>query len=91
MLLAAYDLAGVVLKPVLGSLSDRIVAKPVIIGGLLAFAAFSLLGIFTTTSATLGLVGLGQGAVARMAGPAAAGRYFGKWGSWRGSATCSDP
>lgn len=96
VLLAAYDLAEVVLKPVFGSLSDRIGAKPVIIGGLLAFAAFSLLGIFAATPTALGLVRLGQGAaasafspassaaVARLAGPAAAGRHFGKYGSWKG-------
>ena len=96
VLLAAYDLAEVILKPVFGSLSDRIGAKPVIIGGLLAFAVFSLLGIFAATPAALGLVRLGQGAaasafspassaaVARLAGPAAAGRYFGKYGSWKG-------
>lgn len=96
VLLAAYDLAEVILKPVFGSLSDRIGAKPVIIGGLLAFAVFSLLGTFAATPAMLGLVRLGQGAaasafspassaaVARMAGPDAAGRHFGKYGSWKG-------
>jgi len=36
--LALYDLAEVVLKPIFGALSDRIGAKPVIIGGLIAFA-----------------------------------------------------
>jgi MFS family permease len=56
----------------------------------------SLAGIFATTPAVLGLVRLGQGAaasafspassaaVARLAGPAASGRYFGKYGSWKG-------
>ncbi len=96
VLLAVYDLAEVILKPVFGSLSDRIGAKPVIIGGLLAFAAFSLPGVFATTPTALGLVRVGQGAaasafspassaaVARLAGPAAAGRHFGKYGSWKG-------
>ncbi|MCY0906395.1 MFS transporter [Arthrobacter sp. H14-L1] len=96
VLLAAYDIAEVILKPVFGSLSDRIGAKPVIIGGLLAFAAVSLLGICAATPAMLSLVRLGQGAaasafspaasaaVARLAGPAAAGRHFGKYGSWKG-------
>jgi len=34
ILLALYDLAEVILKPVFGSLSDRIGVKPVIVGGL---------------------------------------------------------
>lgn len=96
LLLAVYDLAEVILKPVFGCLSDRIGAKPVIIGGLLAFAFFSLLGILAATPAALGVVRLGQGAaasafspassaaVARLAGPGAAGRHFGKYGSWKG-------
>ncbi|MEZ2388326.1 MFS transporter [bacterium RCC_150] len=96
VLLALYDVAEVILKPVFGSLSDRIGAKPVIVGGLLAFAAVSAVGIFTTTPVLLGVVRLGQGAaasafspassaaVARLAGPAAAGRHFGKYGSWKG-------
>jgi MFS family permease len=96
VLLAVYDVAEVILKPVFGSLSDRIGAKPVIIGGLIAFAALSLLGIFAANPLFLGIARFGQGAaasafspassaaVARLAGPAAAGRYFGKYGSWKG-------
>lgn len=96
VLLAVYDVAEIILKPVFGSLSDRIGAKPIIIGGLVLFAVVSLAGIFATTPAVLGLVRLGQGAaasafspassaaVARLAGPAASGRYFGKYGSWKG-------
>lgn len=38
-LLALYDGAEVLLKPVFGSLADRIGGKPVLLGGLLAFAA----------------------------------------------------
>ncbi|TFB71604.1 MFS transporter [Cryobacterium sp. Hz9] len=96
ILLAVYDLAEVVLKPVFGSLSDRIGSKPVIVGGLIAFAAASFFGIFAGTPILLGVARLGQGAaaaafspassaaVARLAGPGAAGRYFGKYGSWKG-------
>lgn len=95
VLLAVYDLAEVILKPVFGSLSDRIGVKPVIVGGLLAFAAASFSGIFATTPLLLGLARLGQGAaasafspasssaVARLAGPAA-GRHFGRYGAWKG-------
>lgn len=96
ILLALYDLAEVVLKPVFGSLSDRIGAKPVIVGGLVVFAAASFFGIFAGTPALLGVARLGQGAaaaafspassaaVARMAGARSVGRYFGKYGSWKG-------
>ncbi|RMB57045.1 MFS transporter [Tessaracoccus antarcticus] len=94
-LLAVYDVAEIVLKPLFGSFSDRVGAKPVIVGGLLAFAFLSLPGAFATTPTALGLVRLGQGAaasafspassaaVARIAGPAVAGRYFGAYGSWK--------
>ncbi|MCU1524793.1 MAG: major facilitator superfamily 1 [Microbacteriaceae bacterium] len=96
VLLAVYDLAEVILKPVFGSLSDRIGVKPVIVGGLIGFAMMSLLGIFAGSPILLGLARFGQGAaasafspasscaVARLAGPAAAGRHFGRYGSWKG-------
>ena len=96
VLLALYDVAEVIIKPVFGYLSDRIGAKPVIVAGLIGFALASLLGTVSATPLMLGLARLGQGAaasafspassaaVARMAGPAAAGSYFGKYGSWKG-------
>lgn len=96
VLLAVYDVAEVILKPVFGTLSDRIGMKPVIIGGLIAFAVLSLLGLLAANPLFLGIARLGQGAaasafspassaaVARLAGPAAAGRYFGRYGSWKG-------
>ncbi|WP_371130855.1 MFS transporter [Arthrobacter sp. SDTb3-6] len=96
VLLALYDVAEVILKPVFGSLSDRIGAKPVIVAGLVGFAVASLLGTTSASPLMLGLARLGQGAaasafspassaaVARLSGPAAAGSYFGKYGSWKG-------
>jgi MFS family permease len=95
-LLAVYDLAEVILKPIFGSLSDRIGPKPVIVGGLIAFAVLSLVGIGAANTAVLALARLGQGAaaaafspaasasVARLAGPGQTGRYFGRYGSWKG-------
>lgn len=95
ILLALYDVAEVILKPIFGSLSDRIGAKPVIVAGLVAFTLASLIGTLGTTPLILGLARLGQGAaasafspassaaVARLAGPAV-GSYFGKYGSWKG-------
>jgi len=89
--LALYDLAEVVLKPVFGALSDRIGAKPVIIGGLIAFAA----ALLSASPAMLALARLGQGAaasafspassaaVARLAGKERLGRYFGRYGAWK--------
>lgn len=93
--LALYDLAEVILKPIFGALSDRIGAKPVIIGGLGAFAAASLLAIISPTPLVLALARLGQGAaasafspassaaVARLAGKERLGRYFGRYGAWK--------
>ena len=95
LLLAAYDISEVFLKPVFGALSDRIGTKPVIIGGLLAFAVLSLPGLWGSDPLMLGLARLGQGAaasafspaasamVARMAGGKNAGTYFGRYGSWK--------
>ena len=94
-LLAIYDIAEVILKPVFGTLSDRIGVKPVIVGGLIAFAIVSLIGALVPGIVALAFVRLGQGgaaaafspassaAVARLAGPAAAGRFFGRYGSWK--------
>jgi MFS family permease len=95
VLLAVYDLAEVFLKPVFGALSDRIGPKPVIVGGLLAFAAFSLMGFWAADPTLLFLTRFGQGAaasafspassatVARLAGGKNTGRYFGRYGSWK--------
>lgn len=95
ILLAVYDLSEVFLKPVFGALSDRIGPKPVIVGGLLAFALLSLIGLWAADPLMLGLARLGQGAaasafspassamVARLAGGKKTGTYFGRYGSWK--------
>ncbi|MEA3550336.1 MULTISPECIES: MFS transporter [Pseudarthrobacter] len=95
ILLALYDVSEVFLKPVFGALSDRIGAKPVIVGGLLAFAALSLIGLWAADPLMLALARLGQGAaasafspassamVARLARGGKAGTYFGRYGSWK--------
>ncbi|WP_258566963.1 MFS transporter [Microbacterium sp. Se5.02b] len=95
-LLAIYDLAEVFLKPVFGSIADRIGAKPVIVVGLLAFGLVSLVGLWSSSTVALAIARLGQGAaasafspassatVARLAGAGSKGRYFGRYGSWKG-------
>ncbi|MFL0565252.1 MFS transporter [Microbacterium sp. 179-I 1D1 NHS] len=103
LILAIYDIAEVILKPLFGALSDRIGVKPVIVGGLLVFSAASLLGVFAASPVLLAVARLGQGAaaaafspasssaVARLVGPAATGRYFGKYGSWKGLGYAAGP
>lgn len=93
--LALYDLAEVLLKPLFGALSDRVGVRPVIIGGLLAFAAFSVLGALAPGMWGLVIARFGQGAaasafspassaaVARLTDSASRGRYFGRYGSWK--------
>lgn len=95
VVLALYDLAEVVLKPLFGALSDRIGAKPVIIGGLLGFVVASLLALIQPTVALLAIARLGQGAaasafspassaaVARIAGKQRLGQSFGRYGAWK--------
>ncbi|MDQ1082535.1 MULTISPECIES: MFS transporter [Microbacterium] len=95
LILALYDIAEVILKPLFGALSDRIGTKPVIVGGLLVFAAASVLGAFAASPVLLAVARLAQGgaaaafspasssAVARLVGPGQAGRSFGRYGSWK--------
>ncbi|WP_427172981.1 MFS transporter [Arthrobacter sp. 92] len=102
ILLAVYDLAEVLLKPVFGSLSDRIGAKPVVVAGLVAFAALSLIGLAAADPLLLGLARVGQGAAASAFSPASsamvarlagrnAGAYFGRYGSWKGLGYVAGP
>ncbi|WP_307861098.1 MFS transporter [Microbacterium sp. SD291] len=93
--LALYDLAEVLLKPFFGALSDRIGVRPVIIGGLLAFSAFSVVGAVVPGMLGLVIGRFGQGAaasafspsssaaVARLTDDSTRGRYFGRYGSWK--------
>src|SRR6478736_10427190 len=94
-LLAVYDGAEVVLKPVFGSLADRIGARPVLLGGLLAFAAASALYAIADSPGWLWAARLGQGAaasafspsasalVARLSPPTGHGRAFGSYGFYK--------
>ncbi|MCP2167621.1 MFS transporter [Goodfellowiella coeruleoviolacea] len=96
LLLAVYDGAEVVLKPVFGSLADRVGPRPVLLGGLLAFAAASAAFVLAGSPALVGLARLGQGAAAAAFSPAAGalvarlspqarhGRAFGGYGGWKG-------
>ncbi|GHF45376.1 MFS transporter [Streptomyces griseosporeus] len=91
-LLALYDGAEVLLKPVFGTLADRVGARPVLLGGLVAFAAASALYVAADRTGWLWAARLGQGAAASAFSPAASalvsrlnpaarqGRAFGGYG-----------
>lgn len=93
VLLALYDGAEVVLKPVFGALTDRIGPRPVLLGGLVAFAVFSAAFVVAGTPALIGVARVGQGAAAAAFSPAAGtllarlapanrrGRAFGGYGA----------
>ncbi|WP_433256006.1 MFS transporter [Streptosporangium sp. CA-135522] len=95
VLLALYDGAEVVLKPFFGSLADRVGARPVLLGGLAAFAAASFLFVVVRDPGWLWAARLGQGAAASAFSPAASalvarlipatghGRAFGSYGFYK--------
>lgn len=103
VILALYDLAEVILKPVFGALSDRIGVKPVILGGLAVFALASVAAIVAPTPLVIAIARLGQGAgasafspasssaVARIAGSERLGRYFGRYGAWKSVGYAAGP
>ncbi|MFJ4368358.1 MFS transporter [Streptomyces chartreusis] len=94
-LLALYDGAEVLLKPVFGSLADRIGARPVLLGGLVAFALASAAYVVADSPAWLWAARLGQGAAASAFSPSASalvarlnpaakhGRAFGSYGFYK--------
>jgi len=96
LLLGIYDGAEVVLKPVFGALADRAGAKPVMIGGLVLFAAASAAFVIGGDPHLLGAARLAQGTGAAAFSPAAAatvaalggqkrsGRLFGGYGGAKG-------
>ncbi len=96
VLLAVYDGAEVLLKPVFGSLADRVGSRPVLLGGLFAFAAASAAFVLAGDPGAVGLARFGQGVAAAAFSPAAGalvarlspengqGRAFGGYGAWKG-------
>jgi MFS family permease len=94
-LLAVYDGAEVLLKPVFGTLADRIGARPVLLGGLVAFALASAVYVVADSPGWLWAARLGQGAAASAFSPAASalvarlnpaakqGRAFGSYGFYK--------
>ena len=96
LLLGIYDGAEVVLKPVFGALADRTGPKPVMIGGLVVFAAASAAFVIGGDPHLLAAARLAQGTGAAAFSPAAAatvaalggrkrsGRLFGGYGGAKG-------
>ncbi|MGN9843299.1 MFS transporter [Nonomuraea sp. H19] len=94
-LLALYDGAEVLLKPLFGTLADRIGARPVLLGGLVAFACASALYALADSPGWLWAARLGQGAAASAFSPSASalvarlnpaakhGRAFGGYGFYK--------
>ncbi|GAA4052991.1 MFS transporter [Nonomuraea soli] len=94
-LLALYDGAEVLLKPLFGTLADRIGARPVLLGGLIAFALASLVYVVADSPGWLWTARLGQGAAASAFSPSASalvarlnpaaklGRVFGSYGFYK--------
>ncbi|MFI6922271.1 MFS transporter [Nonomuraea spiralis] len=94
-LLALYDGVEVLLKPLFGSLADRIGARPLLLGGLVAFALASGLYVVADSPGWLWAARLGQGAAASAFSPSASalvarlnpaaklGRAFGGYGFWK--------
>jgi MFS family permease len=94
-LLALYDGAEVLLKPIFGTLADRIGARPVLLGGLIAFSAASTVYVIADSTAWLWVARFGQGAAASAFSPSASalivrlnpaahhGRAFGSYGFYK--------
>ncbi|ONI77544.1 MFS transporter [Kribbella sp. ALI-6-A] len=92
LLLALYDGAEVLLKPLFGWVADRVGARPVLLAGLVGFAAASAAYAVVDSPGWLWVARLGQGAAASAFSPAASalvarlnpaakhGRAFGSYG-----------
>jgi len=103
ILLAIYDGAELVLKPVFGVLADRTGTRPVLIGGLVGFAGASAAFVLAGEPDALGLARLAQGAsaaafspaasatVAALGGKRAGGRAFGGYGAAKGLGYMAGP
>jgi MFS family permease len=103
VLLAVYDGAEVVLKPVFGHLVDRVGAKAVLLLGLGTFALASVGFVAAGDPGLLGVARLGQGIGAAAFSPAAGalvatagrqggqGRSFGSYGMAKGLGYLSGP
>ena len=95
LLLALYDGAEVLLKPVFGILADRIGARPVLIAGLVGFSLASATYAVADQPGWLWAARLGQGAAASAFPPSASalvarlnpaarhGRVFGSYGFYK--------
>jgi MFS family permease len=95
LLLAVYDGAEVLLKPVFGTLADRIGPRPVLLGGLIAFTLASAAFVLVGSPALIGVARFCQGAAASAFSPAAGamiarlspgsshGRVFGGYGAFK--------
>ena len=85
VLLALYDGAEVILKPLFGALSDRIGPKLVLLGGLVAFSGASALFVLAREPDALGLARFAQGTAAAAFSPAAGALVSSLGASRRGS------
>lgn len=103
LLLAVYDGAEVLLKPVFGSLADRVGPRRVLLGGLIGFALASAGFVAAHDPGLLGAARFAQGAAAAAFSPAAGamvaalggvkrrGRAFGGYGSFKGLGYLAGP